>query len=102
MLPKLLTSIFGSRNERLLKQFRAVVAKINALEPQFEALDDAALRAKTAEFKARLEQGSTLDDLLPEAFATVREAGKRGQASRPPHGTDEDLSCKILVRALCY
>ena len=77
MLPKLLTSIFGSRNERLLKQFRAVVAKINALEPQFEALDDAALRAKTAEFKARLEQGSTLDDLLPEAFATVREASKR-------------------------
>jgi preprotein translocase subunit SecA len=77
MLPKLLTSIFGSRNERLLKQFRAVVAKINALEPQFEALDDAALRAKTAEFKTRLEQGSTLDDLLPEAFATVREASKR-------------------------
>jgi preprotein translocase subunit SecA len=77
MLPKLLTSIFGSRNERLLKQFRVVVTKINALEPQFEALDDAALRAKTAEFKARLEQGSTLDDLLPEAFATVREASKR-------------------------
>jgi preprotein translocase subunit SecA len=77
MLPKLLTSIFGSRNERLLKQFRAVVAKINALEPQFEALDDAALRAKTADFKTRLEQGSTLDDLLPEAFATVREASKR-------------------------
>jgi preprotein translocase subunit SecA len=77
MLPKLLTSIFGSRNERLLKQFRAVVAKINALEPQFEALDDAALRAKTVELKARLEQGSTLDDLLPEAFATVREASKR-------------------------
>ncbi len=77
MLPKILTSIFGSRNERLLKQFRAVVAKINALEPQFEALDDAALRARTADFKARLEQGSTLDDLLPEAFATVREASKR-------------------------
>jgi preprotein translocase subunit SecA len=77
MLPKLLTSIFGSRNERLLKQFRAVVAKINALEPQFEALDEAALRAKTAEFKERLEKGSTLDDLLPEAFATVREASKR-------------------------
>ncbi len=77
MLPKILTSIFGSRNERLLKQYRAVVAKINALEPQFEALDAAALRAKTAEFKQRLEQGSTLDDLLPEAFATVREASKR-------------------------
>jgi preprotein translocase subunit SecA len=77
MLPKLLTSIFGSRNDRLLKQYRAVVAKINSLEPQFEALDDAALRAKTAEFKQRLEQGSTLDDLLPEAFAAVREASKR-------------------------
>jgi preprotein translocase subunit SecA len=77
MLPKLLTSIFGSRNDRLLKQYRAVVTKINALEPQFEALDDVALRAKTGEFKQRLEQGSTLDDLLPEAFAAVREAGKR-------------------------
>jgi preprotein translocase subunit SecA len=77
MLPKLLTSIFGSRNDRLLKQYRAVVDKINALEPQFEALDAAALRAKTAEFKQRLEQGSTLDDLLPEAFAAVREASKR-------------------------
>jgi preprotein translocase subunit SecA len=77
MLPKLLTSIFGSRNDRLLKQYRAVVDKINALEPHFEALDAAALRAKTAEFKQRLEQGSTLDDLLPEAFAAVREASKR-------------------------
>ncbi|HEY0664168.1 MAG TPA: preprotein translocase subunit SecA, partial [Thiobacillaceae bacterium] len=77
MLPKLLTSIFGSRNDRLLKQYRVVVQSINALEPQFEALDDAALRAKTAEFKQRLEQGSTLDDLLPEAFAVVREASKR-------------------------
>jgi preprotein translocase subunit SecA len=77
MLPKLLTSIFGSRNDRLLKQYRQVVTKINVLEPQFEALDDASLRAKTAEFKQRLEQGSTLDDLLPEAFAVVREASKR-------------------------
>jgi preprotein translocase subunit SecA len=77
MLPNLLTSIFGSRNDRLLKQYRVIVARINALEPQFEALDDAALRAKTAEFKQRLEQGATLDDLLPEAFATVREASKR-------------------------
>jgi preprotein translocase subunit SecA len=82
MLPKLLTSIFGSRNDRLLKQYRNVVAKINALEPQFEALDDAALRAKTDEFKQRLGQGSTLDDLLPEAFAVVREAGKRALKMR--------------------
>ncbi|HET9822276.1 MAG TPA: preprotein translocase subunit SecA [Burkholderiaceae bacterium] len=77
MLPKLLTSIFGSRNDRLLKQYRQVVVKINALEPQFEKLDDAALRAKTDEFKQRLAAGAALDDLLPEAFAVVREAGKR-------------------------
>ncbi|MGI4802853.1 MAG: preprotein translocase subunit SecA, partial [Janthinobacterium lividum] len=77
MLPKLLTQIFGSRNERLLKQYRRVVAQINSLEPQFEALDDAALVAKTAEFKKRLAAGETLDQLLPEAFATVREGSKR-------------------------
>ncbi len=77
MLPKLLTQIFGSRNDRLLKGFRRTVEKINALEPQFEGLDDAALKGKTEEFRARLAQGETLDDLLPEAFATVREAGKR-------------------------
>jgi len=77
MLPKLLTRIFGSRNDRLLKQFRRQVEKVNALEPQFEALDDAALQGKTAEFKARIEAGETLDALLPEAFAVVREAGKR-------------------------
>ncbi len=77
MLPKILTSIFGSRNDRLLKGYRRVVEKINALEPQFEALDDAALRAKTDEFRQRLASGTALDDLLPEAFAVVREAGKR-------------------------
>ena len=82
MLPKLLTSIFGSRNERLLKQNRRVVDKINALEPQFEALDDAALRAKTDDFRQRVAQGATLDDLLPEAFAAVREAGKRSLRMR--------------------
>jgi preprotein translocase subunit SecA len=77
MLPKLLTQIFGSRNDRLLKGYRRTVEKINALEPVFAALDDAALRAKTAEFRERLARGEALDDLLPEAFATVREAGKR-------------------------
>lgn len=77
MLPRLLTQIFGSRNERLLKQYRSVVLKVNALEGQFEALSDAALKAKTEEFKQRIAKGETLDQLLPEAFATVREASKR-------------------------
>jgi preprotein translocase subunit SecA len=77
MLPKLLTSIFGSRNDRLLKQYRQVVAQINALEPQFEALADAALTAKTDEFRKRFAGGESLDSLLPEAFATAREGGKR-------------------------
>ncbi|HMR70494.1 MAG TPA: preprotein translocase subunit SecA, partial [Rubrivivax sp.] len=82
MLPKFLTSIFGSRNDRLLKTYRRTVARINALEPQFDALDDAALRAKTDEFRQRLAAGTTLDDLLPEAFAVVREAGKRALKMR--------------------
>jgi len=77
MLPKLLTSIFGSRNDRLLKQYRQVVAQVNALESQFEALDDASLIAKTDEFRQRFAAGESLDALLPEAFATVREGGKR-------------------------
>ena len=77
MLPKLLTQIFGSRNERLLKGYRRVVQQINALEPQFENLDDAALRAKTEEFKLRVAGGETLAAILPEAFAVVREGSKR-------------------------
>jgi preprotein translocase subunit SecA len=82
MLPKLLTSVFGSRNDRLLKQYRGVVQKINAFETQFEQLDDAGLRAKTDEFRARIEKGEALDDLLPEAYAVVREAGKRSLKMR--------------------
>ncbi|MEY2890512.1 MAG: preprotein translocase subunit SecA [Pseudomonadota bacterium] len=82
MLPKLLTQIFGSRNERLLKQYRQVVTQINALEPQFEGLDDDGLRAKTAEFRQRFAAGETVDQLLPEAFAVVREGGKRALKMR--------------------
>jgi len=82
MLPKILTSIFGSRNDRLLKQYGRVVQRINALEGDFERLDDAALRAKTDEFRQRLGAGTALDDLLPEAFAVVREAGKRSLKMR--------------------
>ena len=77
MLPKILTSIFGSRNERLLKEYRRTVAKINALEPSLEPLSDEQLRGKTDEFRARLAKGETLDDLLVEAFAVVREGSKR-------------------------
>jgi preprotein translocase subunit SecA len=77
MLPKILTSIFGSRNDRLLKQYRQLVAQINALEPQFEALDDVALKSKTDQFRRRFADGDSLDKLLPEAFATVREGSKR-------------------------
>ncbi len=73
----ILTKIFGSRNDRLLKQYRGVAARINALEPEFEKLDDSALQAKTVEFRERVAQGESLEALLPEAFATVREASKR-------------------------
>ncbi|MBT9458929.1 MAG: preprotein translocase subunit SecA [Burkholderiaceae bacterium] len=82
MLPKLLTQIFGSRNDRLLKQYRRVVQQINALEPQYEQLDDAALKAKTAEFRQRIADGATVDDLLPEAFAVCREGSKRALKMR--------------------
>jgi preprotein translocase subunit SecA len=82
MLPKLLTSIFGSRNDRLLKQYRGVVARVNALESKLEALSDAELKAKTAEFRQRHANGESLDQLLPEAFAVVREGGKRALKMR--------------------
>ena len=73
----LLKKVFGSRNDRLLKQFRKHVATINGFEPKFEPLSDADLRAKTDEFRERLAAGATLADMLPEAFAVVREASKR-------------------------
>ncbi len=78
----LATKIFGSSNDRRLKSFNARVAPINALEPQFEALSDEELRGKTKEFRERLAAGETLDDILPEAFATVREAAKRTLGQR--------------------
>src|SRR5690606_4806350 len=73
----LLKALFGSRNDRILKQYRRLVTQINALEPQYEALTDEQLQGKTAEFRQRLEQGVALDTILPEAFAVVREASKR-------------------------
>ncbi len=77
MFSSLLTKIFGSSNQREIKRLRKIVATINALEPQFESLTDEELKAKTAEFKSRLGNNETLNDILPEAFATVREASKR-------------------------
>ncbi len=77
MITTLLQKLFGSRNERLVKKYAVVVRTINALEPQMQALSDQELTAKTAEFKQRFRNGETLDQLLPEAFAVVREAGKR-------------------------
>ncbi len=72
-----LKKMFGSRNERVLRQISPVVGSTNALEPEFEKLSDAKLRGKTAEFRSRLADGETLDDILPEAFAAVRESSKR-------------------------
>ena len=77
MAIQFLTKIFGSRNDRLLKQYRKTVDRINALEPSLEGLSDEALQGKTQEFRQRLGAGETLDALLPEAFAVVREASKR-------------------------
>jgi preprotein translocase subunit SecA len=82
MVIGLLKTLVGSRNDRLLKQYRKVVAKVNAFEPSLQALDDAALAAKTEQFKARLAAGESLDDITPEAFAVVREASVRSMKMR--------------------
>jgi preprotein translocase subunit SecA len=77
MVIGLLKTLVGSRNDRLLKQYRKVVAKVSAFEPNLQALDDDALQSKTAEFKSRLAAGESLDEIAPEAFAVVREASSR-------------------------
>jgi preprotein translocase subunit SecA len=82
MATTFLTKIFGSRNDRLLKTYRKSIERINALEPQYEKLDDDQLRAKTQEFKGRIAAGESLDQILPEAFAVVREGGKRAMKMR--------------------
>ena len=82
MLISTMKKIFGTRNDRELKRMGKVVARINALEEGMQTLDDDALRAKTAEFRARLDEGATLEQLLPEAFAVVREAGVRALGMR--------------------
>ena len=82
MISKILKSVFGSRNDRLLKQYRQTVNRVNALETQTAALSDDELRGKTVEFKQRVQQGESLDALLPEAFAVVREGSKRALQMR--------------------
>ncbi len=82
MLNNLLKKVFGSRNDRLIKQYSQSVASINALEPKIAELTDDELRGQTDEFRQRIAQGATLDELLPEAFAVVREAGKRALGMR--------------------
>ena len=77
MATNFLTKLFGSRNDRLLKQYRKTVSRISAMEPDFEKLSDEQLKAKTQEFKERVASGESLDDILPEAFAVVREGSKR-------------------------
>jgi preprotein translocase subunit SecA len=74
---KAIERIFGSYSDREIKRLMPLVERIESLEPEFEKLTDAELKGKTADFRRRLEQGETLDDLIPEAFATVREASKR-------------------------
>jgi preprotein translocase subunit SecA len=82
MVSNLLSKVFGSRNERLLKRMSKVIAQVNALEPEVAGLTDEELRGHTDQFRRRLADGETLDSLIPEVFATVREAGKRTLAMR--------------------
>jgi preprotein translocase subunit SecA len=77
MLGKITKKLFGSRNDRLVKAYEKIANTIAEYEEEYSALSDEKLQAKTAEFRERLKDGATLEDLLPEAFATVREAGKR-------------------------
>ena len=77
MFGSIAKSLFGSSNDRYVNSIRKTVAKINAFEPEMEAKSDEELKAQTPMFRARLDAGETLDDILPEAFATVREAAKR-------------------------
>ena len=77
MIGRILAKIFGSKNDRMIKQYRRAVRAINEFEATIEPLSDSELAAKTVEFRERLAQGATVDELLPEAFAVVREAARR-------------------------
>ncbi|MDH3393045.1 MAG: preprotein translocase subunit SecA, partial [Desulfobulbaceae bacterium] len=83
MLGSMLTKVFGSKNDRVLKKINPIISRINSFEPEIQKLDDAALAAQTVLFRERLEKGESLDSLLPEAFAVVREASQRVLGMRP-------------------
>ena len=99
MFAALARSLFGSSNERLVKSYARRVAQINALENDIAALTDTQLTAQTAKFKQLLADGKTLDDILPEAFATVREASKRVMGMRP---FDVQLMGGIALQIRCF
>ena len=82
MIANSLKKLFGTRNDRELKRISKMVNRINALEDEYQALEDSALLAKTDEFRSRLTAGLSIDQLLPEAFATVSEAGRRALGMR--------------------
>ncbi|NBU12777.1 MAG: preprotein translocase subunit SecA, partial [Betaproteobacteria bacterium] len=103
MIERFLKKIFGSRNDRLIKQYGKTVRTINDLEPQMQALSDADLQSQTARFRERLAAGTTLDALLPEAFATVREASRRvmglhdGRIAEMRTGEGKTLTATLAV-----
>ena len=99
MFTKLATKMFGSKNAREIKRMRKVVTRINELEEQFGALSDTELQGKTAEFRRRLDEGEALDSLLPEVFATVREASRRvakGRTGRALRRSTTKLSARCI------
>ena len=100
MLGSLAKSIFGSSNDRYVKSLDKIVKQINAFEPALEAFSDDELAAQTAKFRHLLSEGQTLDDLLPEAFATVREAGKRVLGMR--HYEAAQRSMRAIAEAVAH
>ena len=97
MIGRILAKIFGSKNDRMIKQYRRTVRVINELEATIEPLADSELAAKTVEFRERLAQGATVDELLPEAFAVVREAARRVLGER--HYDVQLIGGMVLHRA---
>ena len=91
MIGSALTKIFGSKNERTLKEVQPIVNKINSFEPEIQKLSDAGLAAKTVEFKERFTNGESLDDLLPEAFAVTRDNIEHAPENRRPDGPDGSI-----------